>query len=88
MHYHDNSDSNVIISNDVNVVITTNEKRMMMPWDDLNRLKQAILKPNGDPVVIDEDRFQCDKAQLNIMPVFELVTKASDGLTNRIRIPW
>ena len=46
------------------------------------------MKTNGDPVVIDEDRFPCDDAQLNIMPVFELVTQASDGQTNRIKIPW
>lgn len=88
MHYPDNTDENILQTNDVSVVITTNERKMMMPYEDLNRLKKAIKTTNNDPVSFEEDRFQCDDAQLNIMPILELRTLGSDGQTYRINLPW
>jgi hypothetical protein len=53
-------------------VITTNEKKMMMPYEDFKRLKEAIKKPNGDQVDFVDDIFDCNDAQINIMPELEL----------------
>lgn len=57
MHYKDNSDQNILESNEVDLVITTNEKKIMMPHSNFEAFKQSLKTLNGDIVTFTDDRF-------------------------------